>query len=375
MLVHSQGRHAARPAAKSPWPRASWEPRRAEAGSLQFTLKPGDTVAVVSAMLSDLDAPDFLRRQAARGRADRRTETTPSARHQKWWAEFWARSFIEIPDQEIEKRWYAALYVMGSCSRAGKVAPGLWGNWITTDRPNWHGDFHLNYNFQAPYYIVYSANHADLSLPFYQAIWESVPNGRAMAKRHGWKGVHFPVCIGPWGLFPENPDGDWGQRSDAAFAALNFIWHYQYTQDADFLRTNAYPYLREVGDFWEDYLKLENGRYVIYNDSIHEGSGPDMNPLLSLGLVRTLFQEPAPDEHGPRRGRGAACEVAGHRASGSARFRCRSAAARRSSAIPRKAWLGATVTRLASTTFSPPAPSAWTATRSCWKSATTPSPP
>ena len=38
-----------------------------------------------------------------------------------------------------------------------------------------------------------------------------------------------------------------------------------------------------------DYLKLESGRYVIYNDSIHEGSGADMNPLLSRGLVRTLF--------------------------------------------------------------------------------------
>ena len=259
-------------------------------GGLLVTLNPGQSIAVVSAVLSDLDAPEFLEasKQLVAALQPKDLETL-SARHQKWWAEFWARSFIEIPDQEIEKRWYAALYVVGCCSRAGKVAPGLWGNWITTDRPNWHGDFHLNYNFQAPYYLVYSANHADLSLPFYQAIWESVPNGRAMAQRHGWKGVHFPVCIGPWGLSPENPDGDWGQRSDAAFAALNFIWQYQYTRDRDFLRTNAYPYLREVADFWEDYLKLENGRYVIYNDSIHEGSGADMNPLLSLGLVRTLF--------------------------------------------------------------------------------------
>ena len=115
-------------------------------------------------------------------------------------------------------------------------------------------------------------------------------NGRAMAKRHGWKGVHFPVCIGPWGLSPENPDGDWGQRSNAADAALNFIWYWQYTQDAALLRQTLYPYLREVAEFWEDYLKFEQGRYVIYNDSIHEGSGPDFNPILSLGLVRTLFK-------------------------------------------------------------------------------------
>jgi hypothetical protein len=260
------------------------------AGRLTVAFKPGQTVTLGTAVRSDLDAMDYL--ASARGRvADLKTAdiVESSARANAWWADFWARSFIEIPDKEIEKRWYAALYVMGSCSRPGKVAPGLWGNWVTTDRPAWHGDFHLNYNFEAPYYLVYGSNHADLSLPFYQAMLEALPNGRAIAKKRGWRGVHLPVSIGPWGLMPEGPDADWGQRSNAAFAAMNFIWHYQYTQDIDFLRTTAWPYLLEVADFWEDYLKLEGGRYVILNDSIHEGSGTDTNPLLSLGLVRTLF--------------------------------------------------------------------------------------
>jgi dienelactone hydrolase len=261
------------------------------ADGLEAAIRPGEAVTVATAILSDLDASDFL---AAAKRTvvelTPQTVETRTVRHLEWWAQFWARSFIDIPDKEIEKHWYAALYALGSCSRDGKVAPGLWGNWLTTDTPNWHGDFHLNYNFQAPYYLAYGANHADLSQPFYQAVLESMDNGRAMAHRHGWKGVHFPVCIGPWGLSPENPDGDWGQRSDAAYAALNFIWYWQYTQDADFLRRTAYPYLREVAAFWEDYLKLEDGRYVIYGDSIHEGSGPDFNPILSLGLVRALFK-------------------------------------------------------------------------------------
>ncbi len=261
-----------------------------EAGRLAAQLRPGQPVYVVTAVLSDLDARDPL--GAARRRAlsiDPPRVAKELERHRAWWARYWSRSAIEIADKEIEKHWYGALYVLGSCSRAGKVAPGLWGSWVTTDNAGWHGDYHLNYNFQAPYYLAYSANHADLTEPFYRAIGESAANGRAMAARHGWKGIHFPVCIGPWGLAPENPDQDWGQRSDAAFAALNFIWQYQYTQDLAFLRTAAYPYLCEVGDFWEDYLRFEGGRYVITSDSIHEGSGPDMNPLLSLGLVRTLF--------------------------------------------------------------------------------------
>jgi alpha-L-fucosidase 2 len=258
---------------------------------LRATIKPGEMATVATAILSDLDERDFLA-TARENLADLTPQKVEEVArlHRAWWTAYWARSFIVIPDKEIERHWYAALYALGSCSRPGKVAPGLWGNWLTTDNPNWHGDFHLNYNFQAPYYLVYGANHVDLSLPFYQAILESMDNGRAMAKRHGWKGVHFPVCIGPWGLSPENPDGDWGQRSNAAYAALNFICYWQYTQDVVFLRQTAFPYLREVAGFWEDYLKLENGSYVIYNDSIHEGSGPDFNPLLSLGLVRALFK-------------------------------------------------------------------------------------
>ena len=32
----------------------------------------------------------------------------------------------------------------------------------------------------------------------------------------------------------------------------------------------VYPFLLEVGNFWEDYLKFENGRYVVYDDCIGE---------------------------------------------------------------------------------------------------------
>ncbi len=265
--------------------------RAVGAAGLSFVLRPGELVTVATAMMSDLDTKDF--RVAAKRRVDSLQPSDIeklSARHQAWWREFWSRSFIEIPDKLIEQQWYAAQYIMGSCSRAGKVAPGLWGNWITTERPMWNGDYHLNYNFEAPFYGVYAANHPEISLPYYDALNQSIPSGESNAARHGWKGIHFPASIGPWGMRPEGDDSDYGQRSNAAYAALNFIWYYQYTQDRDWLKRAGYPFLRGVEKFWTDYLKFENGRYVIYNDSIHEGSGPDFNSILSLGLVRALYK-------------------------------------------------------------------------------------
>lgn len=263
-----------------------------------LTLEPGQTVVVATAILSDLDAKGKDPLAEARALVDALTpvklaELTES--HRQWWHSFWSRSFIEIPDKEIEQCWYSSWYIMASCSRAGKVAPGLWGNWITVDNSAWHGDFHLNYNFQAPFYGLYSANHAETTLPFYDAMNQSIARGRRIAQKHGWRGIHLPVSIGPWGMCPEGDDSDWGQRSNTAYAALPYLWYWQYTQDKEWLRSIGYSYVREVAAFWEDYLKLENGpdgkpRYVIHNDSIHEGSGPDMNPILSLGLVRALFK-------------------------------------------------------------------------------------
>jgi hypothetical protein len=50
--------------------------------------------------------------------------------------------------------------------------------------------------------------------------------------------------------------------------------------------------VRDVADFWEDYLKFEDGRYVIYKDSVHErsGNGNDFNSIVSIGLVRNALE-------------------------------------------------------------------------------------
>jgi len=263
----------------------------------EFSLAPGKSVVVATAILSDLDTKGANPLESAKALVAGLTTdqiAANTAAHRKWWGDFWGRSFIEIPDKTIEQCWYASWYIMGSCSRAGKVAPGLWGNWLTVNNPMWFGDFHLNYNFQAPFYGLYSANHVETTLPFYDAMNQAIPVGRQFAQSKGWKGIHLPVSIGPWGMTPYGNDLDLGQRSNAAYAALLFIWYWQHTQDTEWLKTTGYTYLLETAKFWEDYLKLENGRYVIYNDSIHEGSGPDTNGLLSLGLVKTLFSNMIP---------------------------------------------------------------------------------
>ena len=214
-----------------------------------------------------------------------------------WWSRFWQRSCIRVYDEVLERFYYGAFYSLACCSRAGKVAPGLMGNWLTTDSPMCHGDFHLNYNFQAPYYGVYTANRLELAEPYYEAILDYLPEGRRRAREEiematplrfpkGVRGVLYPVGIGPWGSTPD--ESYHNQVSDATFAAIPFIWHYEYTRDQAFLRDKTYPLMLELADFWEDYLqKDDKGRYVVFAAS-YEGY-QDLNPSQDLGFIRLLL--------------------------------------------------------------------------------------
>jgi len=233
-------------------------------------------------------------------------KTIPSfvQQHNEWWKKYWQRSHVLIDDTVIMKSYYQGLYTMGACSRDMDFPPGIFG-WITDDIPAWNNDYHLNYNFEAPFYALCAANRLQQALPYDAPILAFMPRGKWYAQNvTHTRGVLYPVGIGPRGVevtrqidtfythdYPNDIEKGgmfWQQRSNAAYALLNMGRYWYSTYDMNYAK-KIYPYALSVAEFWEDYLKYEDGRYVIYNDAIHEGSGHDMNPVLSLGLVRYVF--------------------------------------------------------------------------------------
>lgn len=233
--------------------------------------------------------------------------------HKKWWDNFWSKSSVELFDEELELNWYASQYILACCARNPVFAPGLYGNFITGDEACWHGDLHLNYNYQAPFYAAVSSNHPELTDCYHKPLEDFVPDGKRFAREClNCPGIYFPVGIGPMGLNTSEWSGSdefgqlfLGQKSNAVHAADIMVMRWYGTYDTDYARAHAYPYLRECARFWEKYLKYENGRYVIYDDAVHEvpyylpkdkrdeedmAYAHDFNNLLSLGLVRMLFK-------------------------------------------------------------------------------------
>ncbi len=228
--------------------------------------------------------------------------------HDRWWKDFWAKSSVSLPDEDLENHWYMGLYALACCARNKKFPPGLWGTFGTADGQAWAGDYHLNYNHQAPFYPLCAANHPELTDCYLTPILDYLPRARSFSKEFlGCRGAYFPVAIGPLGMesgvrswIKEHGHGFLGQKSNGAYTAVVPMMRWYCTRDAEYGKL-IYPLVKEIGDFWEDYLSFEDGRYVIYNDTFHEiewWKGPDfvpegyddMNTILSLGLVRMVMQ-------------------------------------------------------------------------------------
>ncbi|MDB5084446.1 MAG: hypothetical protein JWN30_1332 [Bacilli bacterium] len=252
-------------------------------------LSPGRKAYLVTTIISDLDNPDYL--SAAKRLANRpalQDILQLKTQHRHWWQNFWSESYIEIDDPVLDQFYYGSHYVIASCMRNGKVSPGLFGNWVTTDRPAWTGSYTINYNYQAPYWGLYAGNHLSLAEAYCEPLLAAIPFGKLFAKEFlDCRGIYLPVELGPWGLICCRVFHE--QRSNAAFGAVNLLMHYYHTYDREYAQ-KIYPFLLETAEFWEDYLRYEDGQYVIYDDSIHERSNDRKNPILSLGLIKMVLK-------------------------------------------------------------------------------------
>ena len=277
-----------------------------------FVLKPGKPVRLVCAFSSNFKSNDCVADVIERVEDCSFTHLNEIEKHhQEWWKDYWQKSFVSIPDSVIEKQYYLSLYGMASCSRDKDFPPSIFGTWITRERPNWNGDYHLNYNHMAPYYGLYSSNRIEQADPYYMPMLAQIARGNYYSEKVTGisDGILLPVGAGPLGIettrrspFMDTYFKGWidgklvedegffmGQKSNSSYAVVNMSMQFYRTWDKEYTR-KVYPFVKGVAAFWEKYLTLEGDRYVIYNDAIHEGTVGTMNPILSLGLVRMVMQ-------------------------------------------------------------------------------------
>jgi len=163
-------------------------------------------------------------------------------------------------DPELENLLFQyGRYLLISSSR-NSLPANLQGLWNNSNNPPWRSDYHSNINIQMNYWLAETANLAECAEPLlaYISSLREVRKEQTSAEfktKRGWTVRTENNIFGGSGWEWNTPGSAW---------YCQHLWeHYAFGCDKEYLKTVAYPVLKEVCEFWEDRLKaLPGGKLV-----------------------------------------------------------------------------------------------------------------
>lgn len=258
-------------------------------GKIRVTVPAGETVTIVTGIhCEENQEPDA--ENGAEGAAVQKAVAKISEldtdeeisglyeQHLKWWQDYYKLSYADFGDKNLNRLYYGSQYLFACCTREGETAPGLYGVWTNNDRMKWQGDYHLNYNFQSPYYGSYSSNRLrEFSQPLFEVIARNIDKGLASAAdpdciksiESTWywatredlhngieDAVLYPVGIKQY----DTPFGSsyLNQTMNALFCASQVLSYYRYTLDKEWL--------------FEEHETPEGNTYTLYDFLVYDAN-------------------------------------------------------------------------------------------------------
>ena len=156
-------------------------------------------------------------------------------------------------------------YLLAGSSRApGRLPANLQGIWNEDINAAWNADYHTNINIQMNYWPAEVCNLSETVLPFSNWINAIRVPGRITARKtfgaRGWTVNHVSDPFGHtsisdgvgWGTFPIA--GPW--------LTLHLWEHYRFTLDRDYLRTQAYPAMKEAAEFLLSFMVTDKNGHL-----------------------------------------------------------------------------------------------------------------
>jgi len=218
--------------------------------------------------------------------------------YRNWWHDFWARSFVQYSNgagdaDYLENAYYLATYM---------IAAGGYGNYpvhfingvfrATQDNSKWSNGYWY-WNQRDVYNSFLASNHVDLISTFNRLYSRNYNALKAYTQtRYGIDGLWVPETMGWDGNARGTINSDYvnDTMSTGTEAAYNMYLQYRYTNDTNYLRDVAYPYMREAVKFYQRKLSVDgSGRYYMASSNAHETYWDVRNAITDLAAVRLLF--------------------------------------------------------------------------------------
>jgi alpha-L-fucosidase 2 len=205
----------------------------------------------------------------------------------------------EPPDSSL----YSRLYHMGRylSIASGRPQPqgtapkspiNLQGMWNQDRRPAWDCDLHLDLNLEMCYWGQDAANLGELMQPLMDWVTRLLPQACHSAMDvHGCRGAYLGATCDNKTV--GNIDNIGYCFTSAAAWIAQLLWlHYEYAQDLTFLEKDLYPFLKELGAFYDDFLiKDQQGRLVTCPSCSPEMGIAGRNPWSVLSSAASIDLE------------------------------------------------------------------------------------
>ena len=199
-------------------------------------------------------------------------------------------------------QWQFGRYLLVSSSRPGSLPANLQGVWVNGIAPAWSGDYHFNINLQCNYWATEAVGLSECHQPLFDYMNKYIlESGKATAREdYGIEGCvahHLSDIYG----FTSLADGLWGLWQHGGNWLCLHMWeHYQFTQDAAFLKNEAYEFIRQCAKFVLNYMvEDKEGRLMFgpsmspenrYYDKDKNVCLLTLNSAMDVGIIVTLLK-------------------------------------------------------------------------------------
>ena len=187
------------------------------------------------------------------------------------WKEYWNKSGVVLKDSFLESIWYHNLYFFNCAVKEGVNTPGLFANWSYNDIGTaWHGDYHMNYNTEQPFWVTFSTNHLEKNLSYVSLVEFLMDVSRKWAKEYyNLPGAYFPHSAYPVDMTMNSyPVPDWGwEICETPWTVQALWWHYLYSGDTGYLEKRGYEPIKAAVEFLVAYIKRPEARGSQWKDN------------------------------------------------------------------------------------------------------------
>lgn len=206
----------------------------------------------------------------------------------------------------VSMQWHFGRYIIASSSRPGSLPANLQGLWVKSLGNEWSADYHTNINIQANYWPAEVTNLSDCHKPLFDYMNEYLFESGKETAKIGYKArgtvVHHLSDIYK---FTTPADGLWGIWPHGASWLSYHMWeHFLFTQDKDFLKNEAYDFLRESAIFFVDTMIENKDGHLVYGPStspenrywVKDENGDDyacyltLSSTMDVGIIGGLFR-------------------------------------------------------------------------------------